>query len=104
MSLHGLALQPDDPKLKTDAREVVGGISSDKAKTKANCQITDLGEQLARADQGKNSKKRMDLSLLQKRLGPDHVALIHALKDIEPESPHGRELASIIKSLDETSD
>jgi hypothetical protein len=44
----------------------------------------------------------MDLSRLQKKLGPDHAALIHALKDIDPETPDGQELASIIESLDET--
>ena len=46
----------------------------------------------------------MDLSWLQKKLGPDHVPLIHALKDVDPESPQGQELASIIESLDATSD
>jgi hypothetical protein len=92
--------QQDIPNLKADARTVVASNSNDKAKTEARCRITD--QQLDRADQEKNIKKRMDLSRLQKKLGPDHAALIHALKDIDPESPHGRELASIIESLDET--
>jgi hypothetical protein len=46
----------------------------------------------------------MDLSskidLLQNKLGPDFVALVHALEGIDPESPDGQELASIIESLD----
>jgi hypothetical protein len=96
--------QQDVAKLKADARRVVGSISGDKAKTEADCQITDLGEQLDRADQEKNSKKRLDLSRLQKTLGPEHVALVHALKDVDPESPHGQELASMIESLDESRD
>jgi hypothetical protein len=96
--------QQDVANLKADARRVVGSISDDKAKTEACCRSTDLGEQLNRADQEKNSKKRMDLSRLQKKLGPDHVALIHALKDVDLESPHGQELASIIESLDESCD
>ncbi len=104
LSLHAQAQQPDVAKLKADAREVVGSISGDKAKTEADCQITDLGEQLDRADQEKNSKKRLDLSRLQKKLGPEHVALVHALKDVDPESPHGQELASMIESLDESCD
>jgi predicted transcriptional regulator len=97
------AQQPHVAKLKAGAREVVGNISADKAKTEAHCQ-TDLREQPDRTDQQKSSKKRMDLSRLQKKLGPKHVALIHALKDVDPESLHGQELASIIASLDETCD
>jgi len=67
------------------------------------CQILDLSEQ---ADQENNSNKRMDLSqkidLLQKKLGPDFVALVHALENIDPESSDGHELASIIGSLDQS--
>ena len=96
--------QQDVAQLKADARKVVGSISRDKAKTEANCQITDLSEQLDQADQEKNSKKRLDLSRLQKKLGPEHVALVHALKDVDPESPNGQELASMIESLDESCD
>jgi hypothetical protein len=104
LSLRTQTQQPDVAKLKADARKVVGSISGDKAKTEAHRQITDIGGQVDRADQEKNSKKRMDLSRLQKKLGPKHVALIHALKDVDPESPHGQELASIIEGLDETCD
>jgi PilZ domain len=103
-SLHTQGQEPDLAKLKADGRKVVGSIDRDKARTETHCQITDLSEQQGRADQEKNSKKRMDLSRLQKKLGPKHVALIRALKDVDPESPHGQELASIIKSLGETCD
>lgn len=82
----------------------MSNISSDKAKTEDCSKTTDLSEQLDRANEKKSSKKRMDLSRLQKRLGPDHVALIHALKDVDPESPYGQELTSIIESLDESCD
>jgi hypothetical protein len=121
LTLHAQVQHPIVAKLKTDDRAVVGSIGGDKAKTgsisgdkaktgtingdkpetKVHCQITDIGEQLDRADQEKDSKKRMDLSRLQKKLGPTHLALIHALGDVDPESPHGQELASIIDSLDE---
>jgi PilZ domain len=104
LSLRTPAHQPDVAKLKIDRPKVVGSISGDRAKTEAYRQITDIGGQVDRIDQEKNSKKRMDLSRLQKKLGPKHVALIHALKDVDPESPHGRELASIIESLEEACD
>jgi hypothetical protein len=80
LSLRTQTQQPDVAKLKADERN----ISADKAKTEAHRQITNIGGQVDRADQEKNSKKRMDLSRLQKKLGPKHVALIHALKDVDP--------------------
>ena len=96
------AQQPDITKLKAD--EVIDSINGDKANNEAHCQMADFSAQLDRTDQTKDGKKRMDLSRLQKKLGPKHIALIHALKDIDPESPHGQKLASIIESSDETSD
>jgi len=86
------AQQPHNP------RKVVGDISGDKADLETRHKITPLNGQVD-AGQVKDSKKRMDLSRLQKRLGPKHVALIHALKNVDPQSPHGQELASIIQSL-----
>jgi hypothetical protein len=104
LSLHAQAREPHAFTLKADARGLGGGISGDKAKNEAHCQMADSSAQLDRTDQKKSAKKRMDLSRLQKKLGPKHIALIHALKDIDPESVHGQELASIIESLDETCD
>jgi hypothetical protein len=92
--------EPDIGKLKVDH----GSIAGSKAKSEAHRQITDISGQVDRVEQEIKSKKRMDLSRLQKKLGPKHVALIDAVKDLDPESPHGRELASIIESLDETCD
>jgi hypothetical protein len=43
----------------------------------------------------------MDLSRLEKKLGPKHVTLVLALKDVDPDSQYGRELAAIIENLDE---
>jgi len=90
--------EPDTGKLKVD----LGSIAGSKAKSEAQRQTTDISGQVDRVEQEMKSKKRMDLSRLQKKLGPKHVALIDAVKDLDPESPHGRELASIIESLDET--
>jgi hypothetical protein len=91
-------------KLKADARTVVGMIGGDKARTQIYCQALDLSAQLDEANRKRNSKKAIELSskidLLQNKLGPDFVALVHALEGIDPESPDGQELASIIESLD----
>jgi hypothetical protein len=121
LSSNGQGQQQGVSQLTADSREVVistsyekaktGSINGDKAKVGVSggdkpkteaCrqnQITDVSEQVDKANQEKDNKKRLDLSRLEKELGPNHVALIQALKDVEPDSPHGRELASIIDGL-----
>ena len=70
------------------------------------CQIAELSEQLDEVDQEKDSKtanallQKMDE--LQKKLGPEVVALLDGLKDVDPNSRDGQEIASIIESLDES--
>ena len=104
--LYAQLQQQDVAKLKADARKVVGAIGADKDKTKTYCQILDLTEQAEEAKQEKNSKKAMTLSqqidVMQKKLGPDFVAVVHALDDINPDSSDGQELSSIFGSLDQS--
>ena len=98
--------QPNVAKLKADARRVIGIIGGDKAKMQTYCQIAELSEQLDEVDQEKDSKtanallQKMDE--LQKKLGPEVVALLDGLKDVDPNSPDDQEIASIIESLDES--
>ena len=47
--LYGQRQQQNVAKLKADARNVVGTIANDKAKTQAYCQTLDLARQLERA-------------------------------------------------------
>ena len=54
--------QPDAAKLKADARNVVGIIGGDKAKTQAYCQIGIVGEQMNQAAQAKDKKKLEELA------------------------------------------
>ena len=102
------AQQPNVAKLMADARNAVGVVGGDKAKTQTYCQIVDLGGQMAQAVQEKDRKKAKTLSQkidqLQKRLGPEFVALINGLERIDPNSSDGREIASIIESLDRSCD
>lgn len=93
LSLHTQVQRPDAAKSKADPRKVV-----------ALGRTAYCSEQLDRAGQEKNRENSVDFFRLQKKLGPDHVALIHALKDVDPESPHGRELALIIEGLNKTRD
>ena len=98
--------QPNFARLKADAQKIVSVIGGDKAKTQTYCQILDLSEQLDRADEEKDSKKGKAISqkmdTLQKKLGPEFVALVDGLKDLDPNSPEGKEIVSIMESLDES--
>jgi len=99
------AQQPDVATLKADARKVVGIIGGDKAKTKTYCQLVKLNKELGRADQEKHTKKKAlfwKMAQLLQKLGPEFVEVLDGNADVEPNSPDGREIASIIGSLNES--
>ena len=98
--------QPDPAKLKAGAQKVVSIISGDKGKTQAYCQINDLGGQIGEANEDQDNKKAEALSQkvieLEKKLGPEYVALVDGLKNVDPNSSEGAEISSILETLDET--
>jgi len=89
---------------KADVQKVVKMISGDKAKTQTYCNIGKLGAQIDEADQNKDTKKADELSQkmdeLAKQLGPEYVALMDGLQDIDPESKDGQEISSVLQALD----
>ena len=98
--------QQDVAKLKADARNLVGVIGGDKTKTQTYCQIRDLSEQLIQAVGEKDRKKANALAEkiaeLYKKIGPEFAALIDIEKRVNPNSPDGKEIASIVASLGES--
>ena len=102
--LYAQGEQPNIAKLKADAQKVVSIISGDKAKTQTYCQINNLGEQIGEANEDQDNKKAQALSQkvieLEKNLGPEYVALVNGLKDVDPNSPEGAEISSILETLD----
>jgi hypothetical protein len=103
--LYAQRQQQDVAKLKADARNTVGIIGGDKAKTRTYCQIADLTGELDQAIDKKNKKKVKALTekvvQLQKQL-PEFVALSNILEHVDLKSPDGREIALIIQSLVQT--
>ncbi len=93
--------QPDAAKLKADAQKVVSIIKGNKDKTQAYCQINELAEQI-----GQNNKKAEALSRqvfeLEIKLGPEYLSLVNGLKDVDPNSPQGQEIDSILAPLDDS--
>jgi hypothetical protein len=106
--LHAQDQQPNAAKLKADAQKVVSIIKDDKAKTQVYCEINDLGEQIGEADQKMDDNKAEALSRqvteLEKKLGPEYSALVNDLNNVDPNSPQGREIDSILAPLDDSCD
>ena len=104
--VHAQDQQSTAIKLKADAQKVVSIIKGDKAKTQVYCEINDLGEQIGEADQKKDDKNAEALSHqvteLEKKLGPEYLALVNNLNNIDPNSPEGREIDSILAPLDDS--
>jgi hypothetical protein len=92
---------------KDDAQRVVAIISGDKAKTQTYCDIQKLNEQIGRAYE-KNDNQMVDelsekIDTLEKTLGPEYLALIDKLQDIDPENDKFgavAEIRSIFGALD----
>jgi mevalonate kinase len=104
VSVCAQAQQPSVAKVKTDVQNVVKIISGDKAKTQTYCQIDELSDQVTQAAQKKDNKKVEELSRmmdeLEERLGPEYVALVKELEEVDPDSLDGQEISSAIDALD----
>jgi ABC-type transporter Mla subunit MlaD len=98
------AQQSSTAKLKAEAHNVVKIITSDKAKTQTYCQIDELSDQVTQAAQKKDNKKVEELSRkieeLEERLGPEYLALVQELEEVDPNSLDGQDISSAIDALD----
>ena len=97
-----LAQGPSTEKLKADAQKVVKIIVGDKAKSQIYCDIVKLGEQIEETDP-KDTKQTDELyqqvEKLATKLGPEYIALMDGLQDMDPESEDGKEIASTLDVL-----
>lgn len=89
---------------RADVQKVARIIRGDKVKTQTYCDIGKLGGQIEEANQKKDSKTANELSQkmkeLEKKLGPEYVALMDGLQDIDPESDEGAEIEAALVVLD----
>ena len=86
------------------AQRVVKTISGDKTKTETYCDIGKLSQQIEEAEQ-KNDMKKIDelnkrIDELATKLGPEYVALMGELEDIDPSSKEGQDVSSALGGLD----
>ena len=99
-----LYAQGQAPNAAELAQKVVSIISGDRAKTQTYCQVVNLSDELDQVDRHQDRKKAEDLSQkineLQKNLGPEYLALLEAILDVDPNSKDGQEIVSIFDKLD----
>ena len=99
------AQKPDAARVtNADAQKVFKIISGDKAKTQTYCDILNLGVQIEEADQSKDAKKADELiqkiDELTKKLGPEYLALVGGLQDVDMESEDGQQIGLVLEALD----
>jgi hypothetical protein len=90
--------------------QVEGGCTKigqhDKTKARVYCQINALDEQIGEADRKNDKKKAEALSKrvteLEKKLGPEYLALAVDLNNVNTNSPVGQEIDSMLASLDDS--
>jgi hypothetical protein len=89
---------------KADAQKVVAMISADKEKVKTYCDIGNISDQIEAAEQKKDTKKAdalaQQMDALGKKLGPDYVALMEGMQDIDPNSKDGKDIGAVLDGLD----
>lgn len=89
---------------KAAAQKVVQIVTKDKAKTKLYCDIAALSDQIDDAAQKKDEKKLDELSQkadeMGTKIGPEYIALMDGLQDMDPESKEGKEIGAVLEGLD----
>lgn len=107
MAAMPFAAQAQKPTVptKAQAEKVAASIKADKAKLKIYCDMNKVGEELDAADQKKDTKKVEALSKqlddMSQKLGPDYVALVSGMQDMDQNSKAGQDIAATIAPLDQ---
>jgi hypothetical protein len=89
---------------KADAQKVVQQIGGDKGKLQTYCDLGKLNQQMAAADEKKDTKTLQNLGpkadALAEKLGPDYNKLMDGLEQVDENSQEGKDIAAAFDSLD----
>jgi hypothetical protein len=98
--------QPPAPPPPTlaDVQKLVQTISADKAKLQTYCQLSKLNDQIAAADQKKDTKTMQTLSeqadALEQKMGPDYAKVMDGLYQVDENSALGKQIGAAFDPLD----
>jgi 5'-3' exonuclease len=94
------AQETSTAKMKEEAQKVVKIISSDKSKTQIYCDLVKVSNQIDQAEPNSNADQLyQQMDELSAKLGPEYIALIGELQDMDPDSEDGKEIASTLGAL-----
>ena len=99
--------QPKVPKPTTaDAQNVVRIVTSDKVKTQAYCDLTNLEDRVKAVQQNTDTKTvdtfTKQAEALIDKLGPEYFKLMDGLERVDPKSSEAKEFMSILSELDKS--
>jgi hypothetical protein len=84
-----------------DAQKVVKMIADDSGKHQTYCDVLKLSKQIEETDPNDADKnKRIDE--LETKLGPEYIALLNGLRDMDPDSEESKEINSTLEPLDKS--
>jgi hypothetical protein len=98
--------QPGPPPAPTlaEVQSVVQMVNADPAKLQIYCQLGKLNDQIAAADQKKDTKTMQALSeqadALEQKMGPDYAKVMDGLYQVDENSPLGKQIAAALDTLD----
>ena len=96
---------PTAPKpTLAQVQKVVQIITGDKVKTQQFCDIEKLEQQIAEAEQKQDTKRLEELVKqggdLADKIGPEYVALMDGLSQIDENSSEGKQMEAALDSLE----
>jgi hypothetical protein len=87
-----------------DVQKLVQMISGDKAKLKAYCDISNLQEQMEKAEEKKDEKAIEALNAkadsLAEQIGQEYMKVMDGLEEVDPNSAEGKQFEAVFNSLD----
>jgi hypothetical protein len=88
-----------------DAQKVVEMISNDTGKLQTYCEIGKLEDEMANAEEAKDTKAVEALvskaEALAQQMGPEYMKLVEGLELIDPRSTESEKLAAVLSALDD---
>ena len=88
-----------------DAQKVVEMISNDKSKLQTYCEIGTLEDEMAKAEEGNNTKDVEALvakaEALAQQMGPEYLKLVEGLELVDPKSAEAEKFGAVLSALDD---
>ena len=96
---------PTNPKSTlAQVQKVIQIITDDKVKTQQFCDVEKLEQQIAEAKQKQDTKRVEELTKqaddLEIKIGPEYVAMMDGLSQIDANSIEGKQIADALEPLD----